>query len=323
MLKIAVLAGGTSAERPVSLQSGRQVYGALVRLGHEVEWWDIKSSLIDAPSGATTRALVDIGGNGENYPDVVFIALHGPDGEDGTVQGYLDVLGIPYTGSKVLASSLAMDKVRAKTMFAASGIPVAAHLTFSRDDVSSRSTVRKIEQDLGIPCVVKPVRQGSSFGTSVVRDVSELPKALRAAARYDTEVLVEEFIPGREITVGCIGSSTVATLPIVEIVTESGFFDYTSKYATDENAAKELVPADLEPNEAEEASNLALECHSSLGCSGYSRTDMIISEHGIYVLETNTLPGMTETSLLPKAAAAAGMSFDALVGRIVQLAMGD
>jgi D-alanine-D-alanine ligase len=288
-----------------------------------VEWWDVKSSLIDAPSGATTRALVDIGGSGENYPDVVFIALHGPDGEDGTVQGYLDVLGIPYTGSKVLASSLAMDKVRAKTMFAASGIPVAAHLTFNRDDVSSRSTVRKIEQDLGIPCVVKPVRQGSSFGTSVVKDVSELPKALRAAARYDTEVLVEEFIPGREITVGCIGNSTVATLPIVEIVTESGFFDYTSKYATDENAAKELVPADLEPNEAEEASNLALECHSSLGCSGYSRTDMIISEHGIYVLETNTLPGMTETSLLPKAAAAAGMSFDALVGRIVQLAMGD
>lgn len=323
MLKIAVLAGGTSAERPVSLQSGRQVYSALVRLGHDVEWWDVKTELIDAPSGAKARSLVDVGGRSELYPDVVFIALHGPDGEDGTVQGYLDVLGIPYTGSKVLASSLAMDKVRAKTMFAASGIPVAAHLTFSRYDISSRSCVRKIEQDLGIPCVVKPVRQGSSFGTSVVRDIAELPKALRLAAKYDTDILVEEFIPGREITVGCIGNSTVATLPIVEIVTESGFFDYTSKYATDDNAAKELVPADLEASEAEEAANLALECHGSLGCNGYSRTDMIVSEHGIYVLETNTLPGMTETSLLPKAAAAVGMSFDTLVERIVQLALGD
>jgi D-alanine-D-alanine ligase len=157
----------------------------------------------------------------------------------------------------------------------------------------------------------------------VVRDITELPKALRLAAKYDTDILVEEFIPGREITVGCIGNSTVATLPIVEIVTESGFFDYTSKYATDDNAAKELVPADLEASEAEEASNLALECHGSLGCNGYSRTDMIVSEHGIYVLETNTLPGMTETSLLPKAAAAVGMSFDTLVERIVQLALGD
>ena len=322
-MKIAVLAGGTSAERPVSLQSGRQVYNALVRLGHDVEWWDVKTELIDAPNGAKARSLVDVGGRSELYPDVVFIALHGPDGEDGTVQGYLDVLGIPYTGSKVLASSLAMDKVRAKTMFAASGIPVAAHLTFSRYDISSRSCVRKIEQDLGIPCVVKPVRQGSSFGTSVVRDIAELPKALRLAAKFDTEILVEEFIPGREITVGCIGNSTVATLPIVEIVTESGFFDYTSKYATDDNAAKELVPADLEASEAEEASILALECHGSLGCNGYSRTDMIVSEHGIYVLETNTLPGMTETSLLPKAAAAVGMSFDTLVERIVQLALGD
>lgn len=322
-MKIAVLAGGTSAERPVSLQSGRQVYAALVRRGHNVEWWDVKSQLIDGPAGAVVRGLTDIAGNPSTFPDVVFIALHGPDGEDGTVQGFLEVLGIPYTGSKVLASSLAMDKVRAKTMFAASGIPVAAHLVFHRDDIASRSSVRKIEQDLGVPCVVKPVRQGSSFGTSVVKDVSDLPRALRLAAKYDDQILVEEFIPGREITVACIGKSTIATLPIVEIVTESGFFDYTSKYATDEHAAKELVPADLEASEAEEAANLALECHGSLGCCGYSRTDMIISEHGIYVLETNTLPGMTETSLFPKAAAAVGMSFDTLVERIVELAVGD
>ena len=322
-MKIAVLAGGTSAERPVSLQSGRQVFAALVRLGHDVEWWDVKADIIDAPSGAVSRALVDIGGRTELYPDVVFIALHGPDGEDGTVQGYLDVLGIPYTGSKVLASSLAMDKVRAKTMFAASGIPVAAHLVFGRDDISSRSVIRKIEQDLGLPCVVKPVRQGSSFGTSVVKDIGDLPKALRLAAKYDTELMVEEFISGREITVACIGTGTVATLPVVEIVTESGFFDYTSKYATDDAAATEIVPADLEASEAEEAANLALECHSALGCHGYSRTDMIVSEHGIYVLETNTLPGMTETSLLPKAAGSVGMSFDVLVERIIQLALGD
>lgn len=322
-MKIAVLAGGTSAERPVSLQSGRQVFAALVRLGHDVEWWDVKADIIDAPSGAVSRALVDIGGRTELYPDVVFIALHGPDGEDGTVQGYLDVLGIPYTGSKVLASSLAMDKVRAKTMFAASGIPVAAHLVFGRDDISSRSVIRKIEQDLGLPCVVKPVRQGSSFGTSVVKDIADLPKALRLATKYDSELMVEEFISGREITVACIGTSTVATLPVVEIVTESGFFDYTSKYATDDTAATEIVPADLEASEAEEAANLALECHSALGCHGYSRTDMIVSEHGIYVLETNTLPGMTETSLLPKAAGSVGMSFDVLVERIIQLALGE
>jgi D-alanine-D-alanine ligase len=161
-LKIAVLAGGTSAERPVSLQSGRQVYAALVRLGHDVEWWDVKKDLIEAPGSATTRSLIDVAGRSDLYPDVVFIALHGPDGEDGTVQGFLEVLGIPYTGSKILASSLAMDKVRAKTMFAASGIPVAAHLVFNRDDIRSRSCIRKIEQDLGLPCVVKPVKQGSS-----------------------------------------------------------------------------------------------------------------------------------------------------------------
>jgi D-alanine-D-alanine ligase len=216
-----------------------------------------------------------------------------------------------------------MDKVRAKTLFAAAGIPVAAHLVFNKDDIRSRSVVRKVEQDLGLPCVVKPVRQGSSFGTSVVKDIDDLPKALRLASQYESNVMVEEFIPGREITVACIGSPTVATLPIVEIVTQTGFFDYSSKYATDENAATELVPADLEPDEAEEAANLALECHSSLGCRGYSRTDMIVSEHGIYVLETNTLPGMTETSLLPKAAGAVGMSFDSLVERIVRLALGD
>ena len=322
-MKIAVLAGGTSAERPVSLQSGRQVYAALLRLGHDVEWWDVKKDLIEAPGSATTRSLLDVAGRSDLYPDVVFIALHGPDGEDGTVQGFLEVLGIPYTGSKVLASSLAMDKVRAKTMFAASGIPVAAHLVFNRDDIRSRSCIRKIEQDLGLPCVVKPVKQGSSFGTSLVNDVGDLPRALRLASKYDVEIMVEEFIPGREMTVACIGSSTVATLPIVEIIPKSGFFDYTSKYGTDDDAAQEIVPAELEASEAEEAANLALECHASLGCNGYSRTDMILSEHGFYVLETNTLPGMTATSLLPKAAGAIGMSFDALVERIVQLALGD
>lgn len=321
-MNIAVLAGGRSAERTISLASGKQVYDALIRLGHTVVWWDVTRKLLEPPPGAITGVLTEFDVLKHPAPNLVFIALHGTDGEDGTVQGFLELMGLKYTGSGVLASALAMDKVRAKTMFTAAGIPTPAHILLeSRDLLVTRSTVRRIEQDLGIPCVVKPVRQGSSFGTTIVQDISDLPRALRSAARFDSQVMVEELVTGTEITVSCLGNSPVAALPIVEIVTKSSFFDYAAKYSTGEDAAEEIVPARLETEMAEEATKLAIECHLVLGCRGVSRTDMIVSEDGVFVLETNTLPGLTPTSLLPKAAAAIGLDFDALVARLVEMGL--
>lgn len=334
-LRVAVLMGGTSAERAVSLATGKQILSSLNPEKYAVYALDTATGETFRPellAGTSARLLHAPGDDApvttvteltrvapEGRPDVVFVALHGPGGEDGTVQGFLEMLGVRYTGSGVLASALAMDKMRAKILFGACQIPVPAGLVFQRGDaLGLRRAGETVGRKLGFPAVVKPNRQGSSFGTTIVRSAADVRPALDLALRYDDTALVEERLEGIEITVAVLGNRTLTALPPVEIVSKGdGFFDYEAKYSSGETGAVEIVPARITADQTEEAQSLALECHRVLGCRGMSRTDMFVTEDGCVVLETNTIPGMTPTSLLPKAAAAAGISFAELLDRLV------
>ncbi len=262
-----------------------------------------------APSGGGTRI------------DVAFLALHGPYGEDGTLQGLLDLVGIPYVGSGTLASALAMDKVMARRVFAGEGIPTARARVLARPEFRAdpagvaAATARAI-----LPAVVKPARQGSSIGMSLVADAGAMEAALQAAFTYDPRVLVEERLVGNELTVGVLGNRTLQALPVVEIVSKRTFFDFKAKY--DPACSDEICPARIPAEVAAGAQDLALRAHRALDCRGLSRVDMIATpERGIFVLEVNTLPGMTVNSLLPKAALAAGIPFPDLLERLIGLAL--
>lgn len=311
MKKVAVLMGGRSAEREVSLSTGNQIADSLDREKYEVYTLDTNELPKLVTMSATER------------PDVIFIALHGPGGEDGTVQGFLEVLGIPYTGSGVLASALAMDKVRCKAMLSTENIILPLDIVFHRHDTERlRRSGREVAQNLDFPVIVKPSQQGSTYGCTVVENEAGIEPALREAFRYDTTALVEQRLTGTEITVGVLGNNAVTALPIIEIVSKGGFFDYEAKYSQEEGvAAEEIVPARISPDAAEEAREIALRCHRLLGCRGMSRTDMFVTEDGVVTLEVNTIPGMTPTSLLPKAAAAAGISFPQLLDGLITLAL--
>ncbi|MFM7321019.1 MAG: D-alanine--D-alanine ligase [Armatimonadota bacterium] len=332
-VRIAVLMGGASAERPVSLISGAQVLAALpedrfdrvavdAAPGGELAE-DFKEALTRAGVDVPVCSLLDlVGAKGADRPDVVFVALHGPGGEDGGVQGFLSTLGLRHTGSGVLASALAMDKLRSKQLFGSTGIPTPAGIRFARRDRAARRRAGDtVGRQIGFPAVIKPNRQGSSFGTSIVREASEVDAALGRCFDYDDIAVVEEKVEGVEITVAVLGNEDPVALPAVEIVPAQDFFDFAAKYGTGPEAANEICPARISEDDATEAAALALECHRALGCRGLSRTDMFVTENGCVVLETNTVPGMTPTSLLPKAAAAAGIDFAALIGRIVDLAL--
>lgn len=310
-MKVAVLMGGHSAERDVSLATGKQIVQALDRDKYEVQSLDTS----DLPRLAVTLP-------GER-PDVVFIALHGPGGEDGTVQGFLDVVGIPYTGSGVLASALAMDKVRYKALMSTENIILPADIVFEkRDTARRRRAAREIAQQLGFPVVVKPSRQGSSYGTTIVQGEDEVSDALSLVFRYDDTALVEEKQEGVEITVAVLGNTDLSALPVVEITPPDGkFFDYEAKYSSGAQHARYIVPARIDEALADEARETALRCHRLLGCKGMSRTDLFATEHGIVTLETNTIPGMTPTSLLPEAARAAGITFPNLLEGLITLAL--
>lgn len=305
LLRVALLAGGKSGEREVSLAGAREVAKALDPNRYEVKRYD--------PSTDMARLAADAGDL-----DVVFILLHGRFGEDGTVQGFLDLLGLPYQGSGVLGSALAMDKDIAKTLYRVHGLPVSKWRMAERGDAQ---TPERLLTDLTLPLVVKPVRQGSSLGMSIAHTLAELGSAISKAFDYDQEVMVEEYIKGREITVGIIGNDQLSALPLVEIIPgqEHPFFDYQAKYQA--GASKEICPADLPEAISRQAQEYALTAHRALKLQGYSRTDMIVSDNGLVVLETNTIPGMTPTSLLPQAAAAAGLPFPALLDRLLELAM--
>jgi D-alanine-D-alanine ligase len=291
---VAVLMGGPSAERDVSLQSGRNVARALAAAGFRVTAVDVPGPDFELPADT----------------DVAFLALHGPFGEDGTVQQLLEQRELPYTGSGPEASARALDKMLAKVAFAGAGLRIARHTVVDAAHRNGYGTLR-------YPVVVKPALQGSSFGISIAPNPAAVARACEAAFAFDTVVLVEEYVAGREFTVGVLGDQA---LPVVEIRTQHAFFDLAAKYTPGE--AEELVPAPIDAVTTARLQAVGLRAHACLGCRDLSRTDVILSEAGeLVVLEVNTLPGMTENSLFPKAARAAGLEMPALCQRLVEQAL--
>jgi D-alanine-D-alanine ligase len=313
MARVAVLKGGRSLERQVSLKSGARVQDALERLGHEVISIDVGGDLVARLTEAD--------------PEVAFVALHGRDGEDGTVQELLEVMGIPYTGSGVSACIRAADKVLAKHAMRDHGIPTPDFYAFNEaafDGLGAAQVLPAIEERLQFPIVVKPARQGSALGIKFARTAGDVPAALVAAFSYDRKVLLERYVAGRELAVSILDEDgSPVALPIVEAVPEQeDFYDFESRYEI--GRTRFVCPAELDPGVSERAGELALEVYRLLGCSGFARVDLMLESSGeeLYVLEANTVPGLTETSLLPQAAEAAGIGFDELVGRILGAAVG-
>ena len=309
--KIAVLMGGRSLEREVSLRSGQRVCDALTERGYRVVPLDVTPELV-----ATLRS---------ERPDAVYIALHGKDGEDGAVQEVLEFLGIPYTGPGVVASTLAWDKAVSKRLFREHGIPTPDWATFSAAAFKQMgaATALDLVPDAigGFPLVVKPAEQGSALGMTRVTDVSELPGALMDALSYGDKAIVEKWIDGAELAVSVLdGANGVRVLPPVEMVAKSGLFDFSAMYTPGETDY--YVPARLDDAVMAEVVRLAAEVHRLLGCRHVSRVDMVVGADGVpQVLEVNTSPGMTETSLLPMAAGAVGISFQELVELLARAAL--
>lgn len=294
--KIAVLAGGPSNEREISIKSGRAVYDALKASGCDVEW-------VDLDGYGFKRILRRIS------PDIAFLALHGRFGEDGTVQSILEEISIPYTGSGVTASHSALDKIASKKIFEKNGIPVPPYKVFNRRTIKSRKS-------LLFPLVIKPQNEGSSIGLSIVRGEKEFTAAAKEAFKYSKNIIMEKFIKGREITVGILDN---AALPVVEIVPHRDFYDFYAKYK-DKNT-EYVVPAPLAKAVYRRAQELGIASHNALLCKDFSRVDMILCDDGnIFVLEVNTIPGLTVRSLLPKAACAAGITFNDLCLKLLNLA---
>jgi D-alanine-D-alanine ligase len=310
-VRVAVLKGGPSLERQVSLRSGARVEDALQRLGHDVEPIDVGSGLIEELEAAR--------------PDVAFLALHGRGGEDGTVQELLDILGIPYTGSGVLACTRTIDKVLVKHLLVEAGIPTPEFFAFSETafrELGAADALPAIEQRLEFPIVVKPAAQGSALGVKFARSAADVPAALVAAFSYDSRVLLERHVAGRDVAVSVLdGPAGPEPLPIVEAVPrEEDFYDFEARYEIGQTDF--VCPADLTPECAARTHELALATYRLLGCRGFARVDLMIDEgNDPLVLEANVIPGLTETSLLPMAAEAAGIAFDDLIGRILDLAL--
>ncbi|MBW2250671.1 MAG: D-alanine--D-alanine ligase, partial [Deltaproteobacteria bacterium] len=285
-LTVALLSGGISSEREVSINSGKQVFESLDKEKYEIIRYDPKTDIdrlvADAPK-----------------IDVALIILHGLYGEDGTVQGLLDLLNIPYQGSGVLGSAIAMNKVISKQLFQKHGLPTPEYIIAKKDDTIDPASCRK---QIGLPMVVKPAEGGSSVGMSIVKTEDTLKSALEKAFEYDETVLIESYIKGIEITGGVIGNNDLQALPIIEIVPDQkhDFFDYEAKYTA--GITREICPARIDDTLTKQAQTYSKMAHQALSCKGYSRTDMILKDNNIYVLETNTIPGMTPTSLLPQAA---------------------
>lgn len=346
-MRIVVLYGGTSAERDVSLVSGRAVARALVEAGHDVLLVDPAAG--DAPVGAAEAAyaasisseaprpvreegsaLAAISGDAVARADIVFVALHGGTGEDGTIQGLLELAGKRYTGSGVLGSAVAMDKRLSKLLFLETGVPTPAWRVLSSPDAGrGKSGSPGLPEDLvledagaavaelgGYPVVVKPNDQGSTVGLTIVGEERRLAPAVKLAAEYSSRVLLEQYVPGREMTVGVLDG---AALPVVEIVPRKGLYDYEAKYTM--GMSEYVCPAPLPEPITAELQEHAKVAFRALGCRDYARIDFRVSDEGLpFCLEANTCPGMTGTSLVPMAAAAVGIDFTELVSRIVQLA---
>jgi D-alanine-D-alanine ligase len=301
-MKVVVLKGGRSLEREVSLRSAARVEDAVGALGHEAVGIDVGEDLV--------RRLRD------ERPDAVFIALHGPGGEDGTVQELLEILDLPYTGPGVAACALCMDKVAAKHEMRGAGIPTPDWAAFNATafrELGAADTLEEIEARLGFPLVVKPASQGSSLGVEFAAGRDEVPQALVAAFSYDDRVLLERYVRGRELAVSVLDGEA---LPIVEAIPrEEDFFNFEARYEI--GRTDYVCPAELPDDEARRVQELAGRTYETLGCSGFARVDLMLDEDGPQMLEVNAIPGLTDTSLLPMAAEAAGIDFTELVERIL------
>lgn len=305
-MKVAVLKGGRSLERVVSLRSAARVEDALERLGHDVVALDAGSDLV--------RRLVD------EAPEVAFVAMHGPGGEDGTTQELLEILGIPFTGPGVAACARCIDKVLAKHELRASGLPTPDWFAFNETafrELGAADALPALEDRLGFPLVVKPSRGGSALGVRFAASPLEVPEALVSAFSYDSRVMLERFVEGRELAVSVLGGEA---LPVVEAIPAEGDrYDFEARYEI--GRTRFVCPAELDERAAGAVTSAALGAYRALGCAGFSRVDLILADEGPEVLEVNAIPGLTDTSLLPQAAEAAGMSFEDLVGRILDLAL--
>ncbi|MBP2077834.1 D-alanine--D-alanine ligase family protein [Oceanobacillus polygoni] len=307
-MRIAVLYGGVSGEREVSLSSGKGIIAALKENGHEVIGIDFN------PNRLQDIIQLDV--------DLVFIGLHGKYGEDGRIQGLLDMLGIPYVGSGVLASALAMDKAKAKQIFNMHDIPQAKSKVYT---VSATNRLEQIANEIKAaftpPFVIKPNKEGSTLGLTIVTDTNQIEDAVTNAHASDDTILVEEFIAGRELTVAVMGArGEEFALPIIEIIPKNAFYDYESKYAP--GGSEHIVPAVMDEKTAEKIKNYAVLAHQSIGCETYSRVDFILNKDNVpMILEVNTLPGMTPTSLFPDAAKSIGIEYHEMIEKFVELTM--
>ena len=305
--KVAVLMGGTSAERDISLMSGRGVLAALISQGVNAQ------AFVPADED-----LSDLKAQGF---DRCFITLHGRHGEDGTVQGALELLRIPYTGSGVLASAIGMDKVMTKRVWLAEGLPTPRYVRLAPGQDQQRERVVKVPDELGLPLIVKPPREGSSIGVTKVTGYSQMQEAVALSAQYDPDVLCEEFIEGLELTCPVLGSGPGAqALPVIRIVPPEAGYDYNNKYFTDE--VKYLCPSGLPADEEAEVQRIVVQAYRTLGCRGWGRADLMLraSDRKPFLLEINTSPGMTGHSLVPMSAKAVGISYEQLCLRILQTA---
>lgn len=331
-LKVAVLMGGKSAEHEISLMTGREVVKSLdpkkydvlpITVSRDGITWSIgerEKFLLDSPAvrvkETESKRVRDLTRSDHasiiknHHVDVVFIAMHGPYGEDGTVQGFLELLGVPYIGSGVLASALGMDKIISRKIFNEAGLLVPKY------QIAKKGKKDKI--NIEPPLFVKPHNQGSSVGTSFVKNKKDLKKTLKLAWQYSHLALVEEYIEGVEVTASILGNGDPTVLPLTEIVPKKDFFDYEAKY--NENLTDEIVPARISQTLTKKAQRAGLLAYQSIGCKGFGRVDLIIRGNNAYVLEVNTIPGLTPVSLFPKAAKAAGISYSRLLDKIIQFA---
>lgn len=301
-LRVMVLMGGKSPEHEVSISSGNKVTQSLNTEKFEV------IPLVISKEGKGFETIV------ESKPDVVFIAIHGPYGEDGTVQGMLEMIGIPYTGAGVLASAIGMDKEMFKKVMAGMNIRVAKSITISKNDDENI-----ILEKFSLPVVVKPSSQGSSVGVSIVHKEEDLKKALEKSFHYGPKIIVEEFLPGMEVSCGVLGNKNPVALPVIEIVPKNEFFDYQAKYES--GKSEEVVPARISEELTKKVQEMAIRVYKAVDCRGFGRIDMIISKGEPYVLEINTIPGLTPASLLPKEAATAGITYPELIEKLIDFAL--
>jgi D-alanine-D-alanine ligase len=306
-MKLAVVRGGKSAEREVSLRSGAQVTKALRGLGHEVTEVDLDTNTWD-----TLR---------DGGFECIFNALHGRLGEDGTVQGMFELLGLPYTGSGVLASALCMDKSRAGKVMAGAGLKVPEFEELEIKEGVAAEVVERLVSQFGLPLVIKPAREGSTIGLTIARNADDVASGLVLAGRYDRRVLVQRFATGTEVTIGVLATPEMQVLPTLEIVSENPVYDFDAKYTA--GKSHHIIPARIPEAARAAASDAAARAFTELGCSGMARVDIIVDASGTpWLLEVNTVPGLTELSLLPDAARAAGISFEQLCERLITHAVG-